>query len=172
MRRLKDRGFSLIELMVVVAIMGVLASIAIPSYLKWVRKARTSEALMNTRKLFDGSVAYFGSPYSDASGGLLQPQFPVDEALTPTAIPSGIEVVTTDWWGSQTWIALSFGVNDPHRYSYQYNSTGTGNDAQFTASAFGDLSGDDLYSTFVRFGSIRQLEVVGSSALYVSRQLE
>ena len=37
------RGFTLIELMVVVAIVGILASIAYPSYVEYVRKSRRSE---------------------------------------------------------------------------------------------------------------------------------
>jgi type IV pilus assembly protein PilA len=44
MRRARDRGFSLIEMMAVVLIVGVLAVVAIVAYRKWISTARINEA--------------------------------------------------------------------------------------------------------------------------------
>lgn len=44
MKTSNESGFTLVELMIVVAIIGILASIAIPNYQKYQAKARTSEA--------------------------------------------------------------------------------------------------------------------------------
>jgi prepilin-type N-terminal cleavage/methylation domain-containing protein len=58
-RRSSQRAFTLIELMIVVAIIGILASAAIPSYSKYVRKARTVEATLSLRQIADGAKLYF-----------------------------------------------------------------------------------------------------------------
>ena len=49
----KQRGFTLIELMITVAIVGILAAIAYPSYVKYVQKSNRSEGLA---MLADGSA--------------------------------------------------------------------------------------------------------------------
>jgi len=43
-RRIHNQGFTLIELMIVVAVMGILASIALPSYKSYVTKSRAQAA--------------------------------------------------------------------------------------------------------------------------------
>jgi len=47
----KDRGFTLLELMVVVAIIAILAAIAIPSYANFVRKARRSDVQTSLQQI-------------------------------------------------------------------------------------------------------------------------
>ncbi|HEX8704505.1 MAG TPA: prepilin-type N-terminal cleavage/methylation domain-containing protein, partial [Myxococcaceae bacterium] len=50
----RNRGFTLIELMIVVAIIGILAAIAIPNFIRFQARARQSEVNTNLKSLFTG----------------------------------------------------------------------------------------------------------------------
>jgi type IV pilus assembly protein PilA len=58
--RKKDKGFTLIELMIVVAIIGIIAAIAIPNFLRYQAKTKQSEARTNLGTIFTAQVTYFG----------------------------------------------------------------------------------------------------------------
>ena len=66
-----EKGFSLVELMVVVAIIGILASIAIPSYQKFQRRARQAEPKTMLSSIYTAQVAFIAE-YGLGSPNLLQ----------------------------------------------------------------------------------------------------
>jgi type IV pilus assembly protein PilA len=55
-----QKGFTLIELMIVVAIIGILAAIAIPNFLRYQAKSRQAEARTNLGGMFVAETSYFG----------------------------------------------------------------------------------------------------------------
>ncbi len=58
--RTDQRGFTLIELMIVVAVLGLIAAIAVPNYLRYMAKSRQGEARVNLAAIFVSELSYFG----------------------------------------------------------------------------------------------------------------
>lgn len=71
-KRLNRKGFTMIELMVVVVIVGVLAAIAIPIYGKYIKNARVTEATGRLGEVITACKAW-AQEHQDASG---TPQWP------------------------------------------------------------------------------------------------
>ena len=166
------RGFTLVELMIVVAIIGVLAALAIYGVRRYLTNAKTAEAKENIGALSRDAAAAFPRP--KIAQGLMAlgdsraySNTLCDSATSP--IPAALAQVGSgkyqsapaEWaTGTETvgWKCVGFSVDVPQLYQYNYTATApldapTG---QIRVEAFGDLDNDGVPSEFWRQGLVEQ----------------
>ena len=133
-----QRGFTLIELMIVVAIIGILALVAVPAFMDYMKKSKKSEASLQLNKIGKNLKVYY----------ITESKFPAGEvALTPSESccnTGGKCLSTPDTWKQPVWQALDFQIDEPSLFQYSYESDGK----TFTAKAVGDLDCDGVMITY------------------------
>jgi type IV pilus assembly protein PilA len=179
--RKNKEGFTLIELMIVVAIIGVLAAIAIPAFINYVKKSKTSEVGSNLKALFSGASSYYSEERFTrglvTSGGAASSTHCTVAATSAGFTPTNQKQMW-DFSTDSSFSALNFTVADPVYYQYRVqgstdtcgNSPGT---ALYSFQAVGDLDGDGTTSLFeVQAGSDGDNSLYRSPGMYIQNELE
>lgn len=164
-RTMGARGFTMVELMIVVVVMGVLAAVATVRFARYASRSKTAEASHNVAKIYQGQMS---RQFAAQERGET-PSF-ANASPLPAAAPTRAKyrANVAQWEASTAWIAIRFSLNIPHYYQY----ASPGGDSAFTARAVGNLDGDGVYSTFERVGARLAGGELQSTALTITNELE
>jgi len=141
-----------------VPMIGAMSAVAIPTFIKYIRRAKAAEAHMNVARIFAGAQAYLHAKHADATGKVVSCQLPPSVGWTPSQPPCRIGqskyVSTKATWQAQTWKDVHFILEARHYYQYRLTTTGTGVGATVVVEARGDLDCDGTYSSFRLKGTV------------------
>jgi type IV pilus assembly protein PilA len=199
--RARPRAFTLVELMIVVAILGVMSALAVIGVQRYVNSAKTAEAkevvgaiarnaaIQYERERDISELLLAGGASAATTHLLCASASPVPAAFN---LVQGTKYQPTTLSGTDFrsgspvagWQCLSFAITNPIYFQYHYQVGGgylsqgvagapvpAGTEA-FEAAARGDLDGDGNGSLFARTGEVRNGQLVLSTHVLAHDELE
>ncbi len=149
--RQNTKGFSLVELMIVVAIIGILAAIAIPNFVAMQAKSKRGELPGNVNAIKQVEVTYNTAfdTYLDASP-------------FPTTTPAKT-AVAWDSASAGTFTTMGFNPNGNVRGQYQVSATTS---SDFLVGAACDVDGDGIQANYTASVNAQAALEAGDEAVY------
>jgi type II secretory pathway pseudopilin PulG len=174
MNRAAQRGMTAIEVAVSFAIVGSVAAVAVPAFVRELRSSKLVEPVDGIKRIAEGATAY-------AKAHDVPHAYPATAPLTPAVPPRGArEVDPAGAWDTPSWTALGFRAAPDgvaHAFSFGFDSTlaapGSAGASTFVAHAHGDLDGDGTTSTFeVRGHDAAETGPVIEPGMFVDHEVE
>jgi type IV pilus assembly protein PilA len=183
-RRATSDGFTLIELMIVVVIIGVLAVLAVYGVRKYISNAKSAEARNEIGQMAkDAVTAYARDSISStllAKGALSNGAAKLCQSASQSVPPTIAQVTAHKYQSAQSdwntdsgtpwtgFACLKFSIEEPQYYMYSYTATTSSTAAAtvgdtFFAAAQSDLTGNGITSLFQIEGQINSGFVISIS---------
>ena len=154
MMTLRRAGFTMVELMIVVAIIGILAAIAIPSYQAMQLKAKRAEIPPNLKAIQAAELGY--EAVFDEYMGIIEPHPRIDEKLDKNAVP---------WDGDANYARLGWAPSGDIRGNYQISVSVTGEEEHLLITGKSDVD-DDNYFAIYTCTDVKGAELTSDEGIY------
>jgi type IV pilus assembly protein PilA len=151
-------GFTLIELMIVVAVIGILAAVAIPNYTRFQLRSKSSEGKVNLAAIRGAEEGYFAEFGSYVSG-----------SPSPNAWSAGITASQKrSWVDAGGFDTLGWAPEGDVYYQYAVATTGSPPFVEFLAEAQSDIDGDGAVNVWAYVHPAAGTSVTGFSGSFDS----
>jgi prepilin-type N-terminal cleavage/methylation domain-containing protein len=147
-----EKGFTLIELMIVVAIIGILATVAIPAFMDYMKRSKKTEASLQLNKIGKNAKRSYAesSLYVTGTAATLPTRPGGPGGCCGGALNNHCAATPDLFAADVVWKQIDFQIDEPSLFYYDYNGASP---TTFTAKATGDLDCDGTEIVYTLTGT-------------------